>query len=987
MQICLVLVFMSISRLKIKCKRFQSIAHNLLLSRDTLSHKNKLIYTNSLDTLSLTMRDLFIIFCFIASLIPNAMSQVVYTEPEFPSQLDDVTIYFDATKGNAGLAGFTGEVYAHTGVITSTSTSVSDWKYVQGEWGTSNAPLMTRVSPDLYTLEMNIEDFYSIPTGQVVEQLAFVFRSQDGSESGRDTDGSDIYAQVYASNQGLIVSLISPAQEGSIIFDDESVSLKLNVNQVADVSVFDNSVLIHEENTDALDLVLSDLTLGEHNLEILINDGTEQLSVTTSVFVLERTNVLMNPPAEFVDGVNYYTAETYVFQLTAPHKDHAFFLCPANQFKVDLAYRMNLSTDDATFWIELPRSDFDNGNNTYQYLVDGSITIADPYSEVVLDPSNDQWVADEVMNTLPEYPVDMTTGIVTVFDTTDEEYPWTGTLSKPAKTDLVIYEILMRDFLEDHSYSSLLDTLDYLHTLGVNAIELMPVNEFEGNQSWGYNPSFHMALDKYYGTRDQFKAVIDAAHSRGMAVILDVVYNHVFSQSPLAQMFWDAQNFRPASDNPWLNVEAKHPFNVGYDVNHQSFETKQWVKRVTQYWIEEYRIDGFRFDLSKGFTQFDSGNNSDLMAQYDASRIEILKEYADHIWSVDADSYVILEHFGGNVEEEELSDHGMMLWGNGQHQFAEAAMGYSSDLDWLSYKQRGWNDPHVVGYAESHDEERMLYKLEQFGNSGTDHNTKEPEVAYDRAEAANAVFFSIPGPKMMWQFQELGYDYSINYCVNGGNSNDCRLDPKPIRWDYAEVEGRRQIYAVISAMTHLKATYPTFATTDYEFLDQSYFKRIKLNYSEMNAVTIANFRVESDDVDPSFQSTGTWYEYFTGDSLIVTDVNQNISLTPGEYRIYTDKRISPPESFYVGTADIPVVNVELYPNPIGGAERLSLRHSDLSDIREISILDQMGKKSAMSYGYDGSVLSLDAKDVGNSGIYYIRIVTSNKIYVARVVRI
>ncbi len=965
-------------------KELQSFAYNLLSPRATLSHKNILIYRNSFDTLSHTMRSLLIILYLIAYTIPCAISQVVYTEPEFPSQLDDVTIYFDASKGNAGLAGFTDVVYAHTGVITSNSTSASDWKYVQGDWGTTNAPIMTRVSPDLYTLDINIEDFYSIPPGETVEQLAFVFRSQDGSESGRDTDGSDIYTQVYESNQGLIASLISPAQEGTIIFDDEIVNLRLNVNQVADLTVFDNGVLIHEENTDALDIILSDLSLGAHTIGVLVDDGTEQLTVTTSVFVLEKNNTLLDPPGGLVDGVNYYTEETYIFQLTAPHKDHAFFLCPANEFKVDLDYRMNLGTDDITFWIELPKTDFVNSNNTYQYLVDGSITIADPYSEIVLDPNNDQWISEDVMNSLPDYPTDMTSGIVTVFDIDDVEYPWTATLAKPAKTDLVIYEILMRDFLADHSYASLIDTLDYLQTLGVNVIELMPVNEFEGNQSWGYNPSFHMALDKYYGSRDQFKAVIDAAHSKGIAVILDVVYNHVFSQSPLAQLFWDAQNFRPTSDNPWLNVEAKHPFNVGYDVNHENFQTKQWVKRVTQYWIEEYNIDGFRFDLSKGFTQFDSGNNSSLMSQYDASRIAILKDYADHIWNIDPDNYVILEHFGGNVEEEELSDYGMMLWGNGQHQFAEAAMGYSSDLDWLSYKQRGWSDPHVVGYAESHDEERMLYKLIQFGNEGPGHNTQQPEIAYDRAEAANAIFFSIPGPKMMWQFQELGYDYSINYCANGGTSENCRLDPKPVRWDYAEVEGRRQIYAVISALTHLKSNYPTFATSDYEFLDQSYYKRIKLNHPEMNAVTMANFRVETDDVDPSFQSNGTWYEYFSGDSLTVTNVNQSIALAPGEYRIYTDIRITPPESFYVGTSNIPVVNVELYPNPLRSTENLTLIHSDMKDIREVSMVDQMGRRSQMNYSYDGYELSLDASDLSATGIYYIRIITSDKIYVARI---
>jgi len=123
-----------------------------------------------------------LIVLFVGTL---SQAQVIYTQPEFPSQLDDVTVFFDATQGNAGLQGFTGDVYAHTGVITSSSSGPADWKYVQGQWGTTNAPLMTRVSADLYSLDINIQDFYSVPAGEQVLQLAFVFRSADGTESGR----------------------------------------------------------------------------------------------------------------------------------------------------------------------------------------------------------------------------------------------------------------------------------------------------------------------------------------------------------------------------------------------------------------------------------------------------------------------------------------------------------------------------------------------------------------------------------------------------------------------------------------------------------------------------------------------------------------------------------------------------------------------------------------------------------------------------------
>src|SRR5688500_12323740 len=213
-----------------------------------------------------------------------------------------------------------------------------------------------------------------------------------------------------------------------------------------------------------------------------------------------------------------------------------------------------------------------------------------------------------------------------------------------------------------------------------NSIKIMTVNEFEGNISWGYNPSFHMAVDKYYGTREQLKKVVDAAHARGIAVILDVVFNHTFSQGPLAQMYWDPVNSRPSPESPYLNVIPKHPYNVGYDFNHESIATKNWVKRILTYWIEEFRFDGFRFDLSKGLTQFNSGNDGTLMSRYDAGRIAILKDYADHIWELDSNSIVIMEHFADNDEEIELSNYGMMLWGNMNHQYTQAAKGFQSDL-------------------------------------------------------------------------------------------------------------------------------------------------------------------------------------------------------------------------------------------------------------------------------------------------------------------
>lgn len=260
----------------------------------------------------------------------------------------------------------------------------------------------------------------------------------------------------------------------------------------------------------------------------------------------------------------------------------------------------------------------------------------------------------------------------------------------------------------------------------------------------------------------------------------------------MAMLDFDFTNMRPTPDNKWFNVTARHPFNVFYDMNHESPYTKAYVDTVCYYWLHEYKVDGFRFDLSKGFTQVNSGNNVELWSAYDPTRIALLKRMADKIWSHTPDAIIILEHFAANSEERELAEYragegkGMMLWGNLHYAYNQNTMGYSdnSSLDWIYHGTRGWSVSHVVGYMESHDEERLMYNNIQYGNAASGYSTRSRSVALRRMRAAATMFYTIPGPKMLWQFGELGYDYSINYCINGTVNNNCRLDPKPVRWDY-----------------------------------------------------------------------------------------------------------------------------------------------------------------------------------------------------------
>ena len=164
-----------------------------------------------------------ICFFILSALFPVTVFCQVTTNPVLPVITKPVTITFDATQGTAGLKDFTGDVYAHTGVITNKSTSASDWKYVLANW-TTNIPKakLTRVTANTYTFEItpDIQSFYGVPAGEVIKQIAFVFRSADQSKEGKATGSKDILVDVFS--EGLNVGITSPT--GNIILTPRNKS-------------------------------------------------------------------------------------------------------------------------------------------------------------------------------------------------------------------------------------------------------------------------------------------------------------------------------------------------------------------------------------------------------------------------------------------------------------------------------------------------------------------------------------------------------------------------------------------------------------------------------------------------------------------------------------------------------------------------------------------------------------------------------------------
>jgi hypothetical protein len=434
------------------------------------------------------------------------------------------------------------------------------------------------------------------------------------------------------------------------------------------------------------------------------------------------------------------------------------------------------------------------------------------------------------------------------------------------------------------------------------------------------------------------------------------------------------------------------------DFNHEAQATKTYVKNCLKYWLSTFKVDGFRFDLSKGFTQKNTLGNVNAWGAYDASRVAIWKDYANFLWSVDPDTYVILEHFADNTEEKELAGYGMMLWGNMFGAYKETALGYNttSNLSGISYKSRGWTMPHLIGYMESHDEERIGYECKTYGNQASNYNIRSLPIATKRIAMLENLLFTVPGPKMLWQFGELGYDFPINYCENGSINADCRTAPKPIRWDYFDNLYRRDLFAVTSALLNLRKNHDVFETTDFQLnISSGQVRSIFLNDADLNVAVFANIGITSTTVNnPAFQHIGAWYEYYSGDTLLVTSgVPTSFSLAPGEYRLYLDKFVALPSGVSISASKEAIGALdffELQPNPI--QDRLNVLFSLRENASVILEITDISGKSIEVQNFGILLAGQQQVQVEStnwqSGLYFVHLRDSNGgILVKKVVKI
>jgi hypothetical protein len=940
-------------------------------------------------------------------------AQLLTWTPGFAKDNDNISITVDASKGNQGLLNYNPvtDVYVHTGVITNLSTGPGNWRYVKFDqnFNVPNAQLQAvSLGGNKWRFDItNIRTYYGVPAGETILRIAILFRNGNGSAVQRNTDGSDMYIPVYDNSLAVRFTVpffqpfFTPLPEPINKSVGENIAVTAIASQSSALKLYLNGTVI-QTAAAATTISANPLLTANGTTEIVAeaDNGTVVKKDTLRFFV--SPGVVTAPlPAGIRDGINYEAGNTsVVLVLYAPGKNRVSVIgeFPGSNWAEQTSYVMNKTPDGNYWWLRIsgltPGTEY-----AFQYLVDGILKVGEPYAEKILDPTYDPQISASTYPGLRPYPAGQS-GLVSIVQTAAPTYTWAvNNFARPDKRNLVVYELLMRDYLAAHDWKTLRDTLNYLKNMGVNAIEIMPFNEYENNDSWGYNPDYFLAPDKYYGPKNGLKEFIDSCHKKGIAVIMDIALNHTTGQNPLAALYWNATTNQPAANNPWLNVTATHPFNVFNDFNHESASTQYFFKRVVEHWLQEYKLDGFRFDLSKGFTQTNSGSNVGAWGQYDASRVAIWKKYYDTLQVKSPGSYVILEHFAANNEEIELSDYGMLLWGNHNYNFSQAAMGYATpdpggntwNFEGAIHSVRNWTKPHLIAYMESHDEERMMYKNMQFGNVAGSYSTKDPATALKRMELCAAFFFNIPGPKMIWEFGELGYDFSINRCTDGTINDNCRLTPKPIRWDYFQETPRKRLYDVYSSLNKLRfhSWYRDVFIANNISITRNMggaFKWMNIRSATDSSVisVIGNFDVTAQTVTFTFPLAGTWYDYLQGGTITATGAAQSITLQPGEFHVYLNRNLTNAVVTPVGSVNNPgrQLLANVYPNPAGASTILDLDVPETGKTEAI-LLNLAGQKIVTIYS---GILSrgkhrMPINDKINNlaaGTYLLRIHTNSK---------
>lgn len=371
-----------------------------------------------------------------------------------------------------------------------------------------------------------------------------------------------------------------------------------------------------------------------------------------------------------------------------------------------------------------------------------------------------------------------------------------------ANRELVIYEMHIQDFIgsdltdEKSVFQQAIDKLDYLRDLGINAVELMPVNDYPGDYSWGYNPRFPFAVENNYGTPDDFAQFVDECHARGIRVILDVVFNHSEDANPLADIDHTYWFHGENPDDAAFHWGTKLNFEF-YDENMNIYPAREHVKDVILHWIHTFQIDGLRFDATAILDNFDALHYWNQAIYQAVGDIKPFITIAEHVPQDPA-----VTGYDGPLDAAWHESFSKQL----QSITVGVSIAYRepNDLNELLTSMQptkeGYTSPiNVVNYIDNHDQERIMWLLGEGGGFFDDE-------AFKRQKMAAAVLLTAPGIPMLWMGQEFGV------------ASESGIEPHPMDWTLLQNDRNADLRNYYYGLVHLRTGTSALQSNNIEIL-------------------------------------------------------------------------------------------------------------------------------------------------------------------------
>lgn len=430
---------------------------------------------------------------------------------------------------------------------------------------------------------------------------------------------------------------------------------------------------------------------------------------------------------------------TFSFRVWAPNAKAVAMYGSFNDWKKNK--KVKLEPEDGGYWSVT--TDKLNAGDEYKYLIQTEggdwLDRNDPYARVLTNSAGNAIV------------------YVDQFDWEEDQF------EIPTWNDLVIYEMHIGTFNvkeegQPGTFASAIERLDYLKDMGINCVEVMPINEYAGDFSWGYNPAYPFAVEEAYGGPDEFKQFVKEAHRRGIAVILDVVYNH-FGPSDLGLWQFDgwSQDGKGGiyfyndwrSNTPWGDTRPDY----GRE------EVRHYIFQNALMWLEEYRCDGLRMDMVPYIRNVygDETPGNDIPEGF-----TLLKWINQTIRERHPNKLVVAEDLHSNdFITDDVHDGGCGFGSQWDADFVHpvrktliAAEDAHRDMDAIVnavYKKFSGDVFHRVIYTDSHDEvaNGSARLAEEAGNSFDDYYSMK------KVGLGAALVMTAPGIPMLFQGQEL----------------------------------------------------------------------------------------------------------------------------------------------------------------------------------------------------------------------------------------